>query len=272
MRILVTGNEGFVGSHIQASLESDGHTVVGLEVQPTFKEWIAEMHNVVDSGIDGVVHAGAIPYNQSKDPMLFLWNAHASYLLARQVMVKTSTRLPFIFFSTFLVSSTKDNWEERTPYAWSKVFAEQYIRQWMPYATILRPVVQWGDEWRKSPESRSVPYQLATRQLENLFRNWGRSYVHIDDVCHAVKICLSNRPQGVFELHTEHKTNEELAEIVKWTGYKWVGDPVKDLGYIPTFHREINIAPILPNWKPRIYLKDELPRMEQEGLRWLSEL
>lgn len=274
MKILLTGNKGFVGSHIQQSLEAEGHEIVGLEVHPTFKEWVKEMCRVVDLSIEAVIHAGAIPYNQSKDPKLFLWNAHASYLLAWSFSsvcgIEKESR-PFIFFSTFLVSSTQNDWEERTAYGWSKWCAEDYIQQWMPNATILRPAVQWGDEFRKSPESRSVPYQLATHQLEYLFRNWGRSYVHILDVCQAIKVCLKDKPAGVFELHTEQKTNEQLAEIVDWEGYEWVGDPQKKLGYTPTYHREINIKPILPNWHPTTLLSHELPRMEKERFQCVSE-
>ena len=262
MKILLTGNKGFVGSHIENALTADGHEVVGLEVHPTFREWHTEMKSVVTEDIDAVIHAGAIPYNQSQDPKLFLWNAHATYLLAREfVQYPESTRMPFIFFSTFLVSSSQDDWESRTPYAWSKVCAEEYLRLFMPQATILRPGVQWGDEQRKRLTEASVPYQLATHQLEKLFRHWGRSYVHILDVCEAIKVCLLDKPAGVFELHTEYRNNQELAKLVEWTGYEWVEHP-EDLGYITTEHRETNIKPILPNWNPKVYLAEELPRME----------
>ena len=201
MKILLTGNKGFAGSHIQSSLESDGHEIVGLEVASTFQGWQDVMQRVVTPEIEAVIHAGAMPYNQSQDPKLFIWNAHATFLLAQQAY-RIIPDVPFIFFSTFLVSSTKDDWEVRTPYAWSKVCAEAYLRTFMPYSTILRPGVQWGDESRKRPGEASVPYQLATQQLERLFTNWGRSYVHIHDVCRAMKLCLKDAPSGVFELHT----------------------------------------------------------------------
>ena len=82
MKILLTGNKGFVGSHIQASLENDGHEIVGLEVHPTFREWYDKMISVTDSSIDAIVHAGAMPYNQSKSPQP-LSLEHARYLFAR---------------------------------------------------------------------------------------------------------------------------------------------------------------------------------------------
>ena len=262
MKILLTGNKGFVGSHIENALTADGHEVVGLEVHPTFREWYDEMRLVVTDDIEAVIHAGAMPYNQSKDPMLFLWNAHASYLLAKAVNVNISTRIPFIYFSTFLVSSYQDTWDWHTPYAWSKVCGEIYVQQWMPNATILRPAVQWGDESRKPLETTSIPYQLATHQLENLFRHWGRSYVHILDVCEAIKVCVRDKPKGAFELHTEYMDNQHLSKLVQWQGYEWIENP-EVLGYIATEHRETNVEPILPNWFPNIFLVEELPIMER---------
>ena len=261
MKVLLTGNKGFVGSHIENALAADGHEVVGLEVCPTFKEWCDEMQSVVTDDIDGIVHAGAMPYNQNQDPKLFIWNAHATYLIAQQAC-RIVPDVPFVFFSTFLVSSTKDDWESRTPYGWSKVCAEMYLRTFMPYSTILRPGVQWGEESRKRLGEASVPYQLATHQLKRLFTNWGRSYVHIHDVCEAIRVCLKDAPAGIFELHTEYKNNQELAELVQWQGYEWVEHP-EDLGYITTTHLEDNVMPILPNWKPEIYLADGLPEMER---------
>ena len=261
MKVLITGNKGFVGTHIENALCEDDHEIVGLEVHPTFKEWVDEMERVVTPDIDAVIHAGAMPYNQSKDPKLFIWNAHATYMLARRVSEEAGINIPFVYFSTFLVSSTQDDWESRTPYGWSKVFAEMYLQGFMPHATILRPAVQWGDETRKRVTEASVPYLLATHQLKRLFANWGRSYVNIIDVCKAIKVCLRDNPAGIFELHTEYMNNRELAKLVKWTGYEWTEHP-EDLGYVTTTHRRVNVEPILPNWSPGIYLADELPRME----------
>ena len=39
MKILLTGNKGFVGSHVESAFEADGHEVVGLEATNTFQQW-----------------------------------------------------------------------------------------------------------------------------------------------------------------------------------------------------------------------------------------
>ena len=45
MRILVTGNEGLVGNHMQKALERENE-IVGLEAKPTFREWYNEMYEM----------------------------------------------------------------------------------------------------------------------------------------------------------------------------------------------------------------------------------
>ena len=139
MRILLTGDRGFVGSHIRAGLESVYHVragvesiydVVGLDVRGGFQEWIEDMNATMDTDIDAVIHAGAVSNNQSQDPNIYLWNSYATYLLAQRASEKMDGRLPipFILFSTFLVGSTVDARSMRTPYTWSKVQAEGFVR------------------------------------------------------------------------------------------------------------------------------------------------
>ncbi len=64
-RILMTGDKGFVGSHIRAALEGE-HEVVGLEARERFRDWYDDMYDVMDTstpgagvGADGVDGGGA---------------------------------------------------------------------------------------------------------------------------------------------------------------------------------------------------------------------
>ena len=176
MKILLTGNKGFVGSHVQTALEADGHEIVGLEVKRTFREWYDELYTVMDTPIDAVIHLGAISNNQCQDPDIYLWNSYATFLLAQRVRRKMNSMspMPFVFFSTFLVGSTMNDWESRTPYAWSKAQAENFVRVYLPHATILRPAVMWGSEDQKASSNGSVPWRLASHNLDYLFTDWQR--------------------------------------------------------------------------------------------------
>ena len=272
-RILITGDKGFIGSHIRAALEShqsrlgQEYEVVGLEAQGRFCDWYDEMYDVMDTSIDAIVHAGAIPDNHSQDPNIYLWNSYATFLLAQRVRQKMEgiSPIPFVFFSSFLVSSTMDNWEARTPYTWSKAQAENFVRVYLPHATILRPGVMWGNEdGTINLEHRSVPFRLAAHNLEFLFRNWGSNYVHVHDVVAAVKLCLENRPKGTFDLITEYVSNQKAAAFVDWQGYEWLDSPEKVGSKYISSHNEDSTLPMPPGWTPKVLMAVELPRLEKE--------
>ena len=84
MKILLTGDKGFIGRNIGASLRADGHTVMGIEAEKQFSEWVGKFerskrHHIALRDIDAVIHAGAISSNQYTDPDIFIWNSYASY-------------------------------------------------------------------------------------------------------------------------------------------------------------------------------------------------
>ena len=75
MRLLLTGDKGFVGSNIRAALEPE-YEVVGLEARERFSDWYNEMYDVMDTPVDAVVHAGAMADSQSQNPDIYLWNSY----------------------------------------------------------------------------------------------------------------------------------------------------------------------------------------------------
>lgn len=262
MRILLTGHKGFVGSHVQRALEADGNEVVGLEATSTFQAWHDEMDVIMNTRIDATIHLGAISNNQYNDPDIFLWNSYATFLLAQRARRKPA-QIPFIFFSSFLVGNTMRDWEVRTPYTWSKAQAEDFVQVCLPHATILRPGVMWGNEQNKAGGNGSVPWRLANHSLEYMFRNWQRKYVHVDDVVKAVKLCLEDRPKGIFDLAPAHlHTNEQLADLVEWDGFEWIEDP-QEVGHkFISSHENRDELPTPPGWEPKVAIEDALPRLE----------
>lgn len=79
MRILVTGNRGYVGSHVVRQLKKDGHGVVGVDLnlfpnavckelsEPDVQHYLdfRDIDNEVLKDVDGIIHLAAI----SNDPM-----------------------------------------------------------------------------------------------------------------------------------------------------------------------------------------------------------
>ena len=131
MKILLTGNEGFVGSHIQQELDFE-MDIVGLDVRAGFQEWYDDMIEVMASGIDAVVHVGANSSSQSQDADLYLWNSYASFLIAREA-ARYNTTMPFVLFSSFFVNASESDWENRGIYAWTKAQSEDFVSALMPH-------------------------------------------------------------------------------------------------------------------------------------------
>lgn len=270
MRILLTGNRGFVGSHIEEALLKDGHEVVGLGQTQEFQRWHEEMYDIMDTNIDAIVHNGAIAENQSQTRDIFLWNSHATFLLMQRARHKRAETggFPVVFFSSHLVGVTEDDWEKRSPYTWSKAVAETYVQSEYPWATILRPGTIWGDnESRKKHKHRSLPYQLAAHQLTYLFKNYERHYIHVNDVVNAVKVSIAGVfiPVGTFCIyHPDLLTSQQVVNYSEYRDFEEIDDPHEYDYYdiIPDFPR--SNVPLLPNWRAEVDMATELPKLERK--------
>lgn len=265
MKILLTGDRGFVGSHIREALVLEGHQIVGMEASQSFAEWHEDLHKV-PTDLDAVLHVGAIANNQCEDPSIFLWNSYATLLLAQQCRNLYGSNFPFIFFSTFQVDVIETQPQNASFYGWSKQYAEECLKEVLPGATILRPNVMWGDERNKgSLKEGSVPFRLAARKLEFLYTHWGRYYVHINDVIQAVKIALNEKLGGTFNLLGEYWWNKDLAALTDWNDYELIdnsngSDKMKFNSTI--LPDELSKFTLLPNWSCQTSLVIEFKKLE----------
>lgn len=273
MKILLTGDKGFVGRHIRRALSNEGHTVIGLEAEADFNEWLGKFKHskrsdLILGDIGAVIHAGAIATNQYADPSIFLWNSYATLILAKYVRDRYGSDIPFIFFSTFQVDVVENRPKNGSWYGWSKKYAEDCLKEVIPSATILRPGVMWGDErYKGNLKDSSVPYLLATHRLEFLYKRWGRDYLHVSDVVEAVKIALHEGPAGTFNLTGEYWWNEELAKLTDWQGYDLIDNYAKSMKI--KFNSDIlpedsEGLPLLPNWGVQSSLEFEFRRLEAQ--------
>ena len=270
MKILLTGDKGFVGRNIRKALSDEGHTIVGLEVTPSFDKWLDKFKypDVRLEDLDAVIHAGAIATNQYTDPSIFLWNSYATLMLAKYARDRYGSEVPFIFFSTFQVDVVESKPNSASWYGWSKKYAEDCLKEVLPHATILRPGVMWGDErYKGNLKDSSVPYLLATHQLEFLYKHWGRDYIHVSDVVEAVKIALHEGPAGTFNLTGEYWWNENLAKLTDWQGYDLIDNHARSMKL--KFNSEIvpedsEGLPLLPSWERQSTLEFEFGRLEAQ--------
>ena len=269
LKILLTGNRGFVGRHIQSALARDGHEIVGIEATSNFDEWVerfeSKKYKQILKNVDAIIHAGAIADNQTKDPGVFLWNSHATLVLAQYAKKRYGSDIPFVFFSTFQVNIIEKSKEGVSWYGRSKKFAEDLLLETLS-PTILRPSVMWGDErYKFGGLGRSVPFKLATHQLEFLYKDWGRDYVHVSDVVAAIRVALRDQPTGIFHLNGEYWSNSDLAELTDWNDYELIDNAVKRIDRrFDSFVSASDLEGLqqLPNWEYQSSLRHEFRLLE----------
>jgi len=141
MKVLVTGASGYIGSHVCRLLKQNDHTVIGWDTEihgetNDVKAYCDEYYNVDVTGqyvggvYDAVVHlAGRSVVPQSlKEP--------AEYY--RVNVMGTDNLLDKITTPHVLFASTSSAWEMASPYARSKVAAEDVIKEKADGHTIFR--------------------------------------------------------------------------------------------------------------------------------------
>ena len=212
MKVLVTGASGYIGSHVCKLLKEHGHTVIG---------WDTEIHNETNDiagycdyydkvdvtgqyvgGIyDAVVHlAGRSVVPQSlKEP--------AEYY--RVNVMGTDNLLNKVKTPHVLFASTSSAWEMASPYARSKVAAEDIIKEKADGYTIFRFFNVSGTDGHN--RQLGVPTHLirvaamvAAEKLPNL-KIFGtdydtrdgtciRDYIHVADLASAIVNAVERGP------------------------------------------------------------------------------
>lgn len=167
MRILVTGDKGFVGSSTVELLVARGHEVVGFDLMEgrDIRD-LDQLRGVIDGGryagannkkIDRILHLAAIARfsDADKDPQLaFETNVFGTRNVAK---VSAEYHVPVVYASTGSVympitdftGSIKEDWPAKgnSVYGCSKFAGETYIRQNNPHI-ILRYAHLYGKEKR----------------------------------------------------------------------------------------------------------------------------
>lgn len=217
MTTLITGADGFVGSHLTHYLSQRGYAIVGAvrtaKSLPHAKASVAmgAIDGTTDwgaalDGVEAVVHSAARvhvlndPDNRPLEAFRRV-NVDATVQLARQAAARGVKR--FVFISTIgVVGSISDVPlceinvpKPQTAYARSKWEAEQALHQiaqdtGLPLV-ILRPPLVYGPGVKANflklmqMAIRGVP--LPLRLVDN-----SRDFLSVDNLCNAVALCLEH--------------------------------------------------------------------------------
>lgn len=141
MRILVTGCNGYIGSHVVERLKHEGHHLTGWDIDyhgesndvSKFLDVFAPL-DVTDYEINGefdaVVHLAGL--STVPESIRYPFGYYRTNILGTENIVNR------VQTDHILFASTSSAWEMASPYARSKVAAEDVIRQFSKNYTIFR--------------------------------------------------------------------------------------------------------------------------------------
>lgn len=206
MKILVTGDKGFIGQNMVQRLLEKGHTIT------TF-EWGEQLPTI--EGLDWVIHLGAISSTTEKDvEKVMLQNVDFSIWLINQCEQHS---VNFQYSSSASVYGLNQEFKEdspvdpRTPYAWSKYLFERYIRscKWSIIHQGFRYFNVFGPH-EEHKGGQASPYCQFRRQAEEkgvikVFENsenYLRDFIHVYDVLDFHEKFFEVKESGVWNVGT----------------------------------------------------------------------
>jgi UDP-glucose 4-epimerase len=228
-KILITGNSGYIGSHLTQMLQNE-YEVHGLDIkQPQIQPKI--QHNIdirkqitLDEEYDAVIHLAAL-VNVGESEQIpiqyYITNLNGTMNVINKIKTKN-----FIFAST----GAADGCE--SAYGISKRAAEDVVREFCtmhrqtPY-TIFRFYNVIGSDGFAPTNPDGLMYNLMKAENTGEFTIFGndyntrdgscvRDYVHVNEICDALKYAVEN-PSNQIEClgHGVGRTVTEIVDMFK---------------------------------------------------------
>jgi ADP-L-glycero-D-manno-heptose 6-epimerase len=231
--ILITGNKGFIGRHLQAKLEKEGHEVYGLDR--------LDDHNLTSAlerapweRIEKIFHLGAITDTRCCDPKLF-WDYNVEFSI-KLLDLADMKMIPIHYASTSAVYGNQYKPNIPNPlnqYALSKLMVDYYVRDrhWHTNVVGFRFFNVYGMDERKGATASLVNKLIHAKEpaIFKASKVYFRDFVCVEDV---VEILRGTYKNGIYDIGPGKPTNlMELAdEIMKYTDKEYSLIPMpKDL-------------------------------------------
>jgi nucleoside-diphosphate-sugar epimerase len=261
MNNLVIGSEGFIGKSFCNFLESKGEKVTRFDIKRDEENEDARHVKINMENIDRVYFlawdVGGAKYLYKEDAQLnqLDWNLKLLHNVMKQLQ---ETKKPFLFISTQLAEEydTVYGATKRLGEIWTKLLDGVFIRQWNVYGPLEEHSI------KSHVMSDFVHQALTTGEIHMLTNGEEvRQFIHIDDVCEAWHMALSQNLKGVHDVTSFEwiKIIDIANKIAAITGAKVV--PGEKSGSTP-------LTPIsgkINGWNPKVNLDEGIRRMVEDA-------
>ena len=195
LRVLITGNQGYIGQHLSKWLFN--HTdadVYGLDIRDGFDLSGARSIQHIET-YDCIVHLASLTGVRASGKL-----AH-KYMEQNMQMTMDLLNQAREYSVPTLVASSSSVHELRSPYAYSKKAIEVLCQSW-PYrhfVRLFRPFTVYGHNIPDCYRSNMLYGMIQNKQIPDELVNARRDFTHIDDVCSAIHTLILNRKRGTAE-------------------------------------------------------------------------
>lgn len=246
-RVIITGQEGYIGKYLWQFLERTGYDVLGLDIKTgndITQKLKDEYHSFKPDYIFHLAAQTSVQESIINPQKNFNTNVSGTLNILRLggKIIFTSTGA---IYGNKLMAKESDNPSPQSPYAISKFIAEQFIQYSCPPCVILRIGNVYG---RNNPKG----VINALKKKGKIFGDGTnqRDYIYIDDVIKA--LCEATKWRGgIYNIGTGIETSvNEIANLLKI-----------EKRYAPAkmeqkFISLDNSKAIKTGWRPKCQLKD----------------
>lgn len=195
MKVLITGHKGFIGRNVFSDWQNTSHSlVIGIDFP-------YDIQNFQGDDYDLVIHLAAFANIREslENPQKFYENNVVNAKPLFDWCAKTNTRL--LYASSSAVE--EEYWEN--PYAMTKWINEQMAP---PNSVGMRFTTVYG------PDSRTdMMYRMLQDQTATYVTNHKRDWIHIKDVCRAIRYLAHSDVTGPVPVGTGKSVSvKDLAE------------------------------------------------------------
>lgn len=282
MKILITGNRGFVGTETQKLLEDSGHKVIGYDLMEGFDICDSQQLErvVLESRPDRILHLAAIARFADADSNPKLAFETNFFGTANVANIAKKYHIPLVYSSTGSVympitdftGTIKETWTAKgnSVYGCTKYAGETYVRENNPYI-ILRYAHLYGKEKRMHGLIGGFVERISRGLAPKLYGGkQSNDFTYIKDIAVANMKALTapwDKWNQIYNIGTgEELSAEDAGKIIcELTGWKGKIDVEEARTVDPErFAFDCSKAEIMLNFKSQFSFKEGLADMFKE--------